>query len=477
MGAAATGAAILPRFSKSVSFPTSQQASSPPPGRLRSLLASENSDMVLLYSNCIPGRSSGSTLRRSTFILLFLTAISIVIVEISLQLKYSPSISAPAIGHHHSTKSIKTPEMATQSIPPSAAIPPEADIPSSPACRIQRLLSTQFSRSHSHLSGDPSCSTPLVHHDNQDLHPSIASVCSTPLASATWKLLKHPANIDYVVNSMQETAVSSVFLPIAATCASSAPELVIDMGTNEGLYAMASASLGCTVLTFDPQSMCIDIFKRALLSFQENSDFHKRIYALSAAASAASSTMEASIDSCHGCYMTDGSISCKGFEKTAGEWRRKRMIDSVNVTSVIEALGFSEVLMLHVDTEGHEISVLRGLEARLLSKSIKNIIIETRPLVWGSDDDSWLRSVLERSGYKCWQLFNSNPFPAIHVVNHLLYYWYLYVHPRPSIDLARPLAECDMFCSVMHSSPFFSKASKQANGQPLLSCKDATVDD
>jgi FkbM family methyltransferase len=414
-------------------------------------------------------------MRRSSFVLCFFVATALVLlfsVEIFLQLKYSPSVFETAFLHRrHPTQRIETPEMATRSMPSSKGVPaPEADVPSSPACRIRRLLSTEFSLLHSHLSGDSSCSAPLAQHDNQDLHPGVASVCSTPLGSASWKLLKHPENIDYVLNSDQENAVSSVFLPIAATCAGSVPALVIDMGTNEGLYAMASAALGCTVLTLDPQSMCIDIFKRALLSFPENSGFHKRIYALNAAASASSSTMEASIDSCQGCYTTDGSVSCKGSEKHTQEWRRQRMIDSVNVGSVIEALGFSEVLLLHVDTEGHEISVLRGLEARLLSKSIKNIIIETRPLVWGSDDDSWFRSVLQRSGYKCWQLFNSNPYPNIHLLNNVLYYWNTYLHISPSIDLSRPFAECDMFCTVAHSNPYFSQDHKR-----LLSCKDATA--
>jgi FkbM family methyltransferase len=243
------------------------------------------------------------------------------------------------------------------------------------------------------------------------------------------------------------------------------------MGTNEGLYSMASAALGCTVLTFDLQAMCIDIFKRALLSFKENKDLGQRVFALSAAASAHSSTMEASIDSCHGCYMTDGRISCKGFESTAGEWKRKREVDSINVNSLIEALGFNEVLLLHVDTEGHEISVLQGLEAKLLSKSIKNIIIETRPLVWDSGDDIWLRNVLERSGYTCWQLFNSNPFPSIHIFNQLLYYWYIYVSQKPLIDLSKPLAECDMFCSVVHSQPHFYDGN-----EPLISCTDSAAE-
>jgi FkbM family methyltransferase len=413
-------------------------------------------------------------MRRSTIVLWSLVAtliVALISLEIALQLKYAPTQFEPTVVHRRSMKSPRMPALNIHPAPSAASFAPELDTTSSAACRVQRLLSTEISRLHSHLSGDPSCSSPLTPHDNQELHPNIASSCSTPLASASWKLLKHPNSIDYVVNSQQETSVSSILIPIASSCSSSAPQLVIDMGTNEGLYSMASAALGCTVLTFDPQAMCIDIFKRALLSFKENKDLGQRVFALSAAASAHSSTMEASIDSCHGCYMTDGRISCKGFESTAGEWKRKREIDSINVNSVIEALGFNEVLLLHVDTEGHEISVLQGLEAKLLSKSIKNIIIETRPLVWDSEDDIWLRNVLERSGYTCWQLFNSNPFPSIHVFNQLLYYWYIYVSPKPLIDLSKPLAECDMFCSVVHSQPHFYDGN-----EPLISCTDSAAE-
>ena len=223
-------------------------------------------------------------------------------------------------------------------------------------------------------------------------------LCSTKFApNRTFKLLKHPHNIDWVVSSSQENGVSSVFLPIAATCMSS-PGLVIDMGTNEGAYAMAAASLGCTVLTFDPQSLCIDIFKRSLLTFPENAAWVDRVFALNAAATTTASIIEASIDSCHSCYMTDGvSIGCSGNEKVPGNWRRKKSIDG----AAIDALGFNETLLIHIDTEGHEIGIFRGLEAKLLSKSIKNIIVELRPMAWNFNDDAWLRGALEKSGYKC----------------------------------------------------------------------------
>ncbi len=49
------------------------------------------------------------------------------------------------------------------------------------------------------------------------------------------------------------------------------------------------SAVRCSILT---QSMCIDIFKRAFLSFPENSGFHKRIHAPNAAASALTSTMQ-----------------------------------------------------------------------------------------------------------------------------------------------------------------------------------------
>jgi hypothetical protein len=78
-------------------------------------------------------------------------------------------------------------------------------------------------------------------------------------------------------------AVSSLFIPIAQSCTVSNPGLVIDMGTNEGMFAMAAVSLGCTVVTFDPQALCTDIFKRSVLSFKENEGFIKRLYALNAA--------------------------------------------------------------------------------------------------------------------------------------------------------------------------------------------------
>lgn len=185
--------------------------------------------------------------------------------------------------------------------------------------------------------------------------------------------------------------------------------------------------------------MCIDILKRAVLGFKENEGFEKRMYALNAAASTTPSTIEASIDSCHGCYMTDGSVSCGGSEKQAGQWKRKQKIDSVDVAAVVQAIGFKEILLLHIDTEGHEVRVLRGLEAMLVSKSIKNLIIETRPVVWDSGDDKWMRNLLQLSGYKCWQLHNlyNLHLPAIHIDT-----------PKPSIDLSMPIPACDMFCSV-----------------------------
>ena len=342
-------------------------------------------------------------------------------------------------------------------LPSPSMIAAGANITSSPACRLKSLLTTEFSRSHSFLAGDASCSAPLVQHDNQELHPAVASVCSSSFGSS-WKLLKHPTSIEYVISSPQETVVSSVLVPIAAACRDSAPGLVIDMGANEGMFAMVAASLGCTVVTFDPQSMCIDILKRAVLGFKENEGFEKRIYALNAAASTTPSTIEASIDSCQGCYMTDGSVSCSGSEKQAGQWKRKRKIDSVNVDAVVEAIGFKEIMLLHIDTEGHEVRVLRGLEAMLASKSIKNLIIETRPVVWDSGDDKWMRNVLQLAGYKCWQLHNlyNLSLPAIHIDA-----------PKPSIDLSLPIPACDMFCSVSYSNLDFIKSKGNT-----ISCHD-----
>jgi FkbM family methyltransferase len=193
--------------------------------------------------------------------------------------------------------------------------------------------------------------------------------------------------------------------------------------------------------------MCVDIFTRALLGFQENADFKHRVYALNVAASAVPSTMEASIDSCHGCYMTDGSVSCGGSEKQAGQWKRQKTIDSINVEAVVQALGFKEVRLLHIDTEGHETSVLRGLEPLLTSKSVKNLIVETRPAVWKPDDDKWLRNVLQIGGYKCWRLHNLyNPhLPNIGINDQ-----------KPPIDLTSPIPATDMFCSVVHSNLDFA---------------------
>ena len=362
-------------------------------------------------------------------------------LQMAKQVQFTPGIP-------NSTGEISASPSTFPSTPSSPAV-------QSSACRLFKLLSTTFSQSHSYLARDPSCSAPFLEYDNQHLHPKIASVCSTKFSpNLPFNLLKHPQNIDYVVNSFQENGVSSVFFPIAATCMSS-PGLVIDMGTNEGAYAMAAASLGCTVLTFDPQSLCIDIFKRSLLTFPENAAWVERVFALNAAATTTASTMEASIDSCHGCYMTDGqSISCGGNKKQPGNWQRKQNIDGLSVEAAIGALGFNETLLLHVDTEGHEMGIFRGLEAKLLSKSIKNIIMELRPLVWNFDEDAWLRSVLERSGYKCSSLFNGlDP----HNSN------------KAHVDLSKPLPEIDMFCSL------FLSASEFLDEDKMLSCQDSAI--
>jgi FkbM family methyltransferase len=323
----------------------------------------------------------------------------------------------------------------------------------SPGCRLSKLLSTNFSQSHSHFGGDHSCSAPFVVHDNQHLHPTVASLCFTKFSpNRPFKLFKHPHNIEYVMNSKQEKGVSRVFVPTAATCLNS-PGLIIDMGTNEGAYSMAAASLGCTVITIDPQSLCTDIFKRALLSFPENAESIERVFALNAAATWKASTFAASIDSCYGCYMTDGVHVACGSSPTAGNWLRKDIVDGVNVGAAIDALGFSEVLLLHVDTEGHETSVLRGLEAKIMSRSIKNIIVELKPPLWNSGDDIWLRRLLVESGYKCWVLFQDQ-----RNTDNL-----------PPLDLASPLIELDMFCSIDKTPDAF------IDNDTMLSCADSSI--
>ena len=176
-------------------------------------------------------------------------------------------------------------------------------------------------------------------------------------------------------------------------------QYVIDIGMNEGMYTSVAAIAGCTVISMEPQTRCVDNFAAAL---QHPVNEHRsRIVVLNAAATERRTTMEVSVDACNGCYNVEGKAFCRRRRLLGGS---KAVVDGLPPSEIIRAVG-GAALLVHIDVEGFEVKPLRDILKS--GVSVENIMVETNGLLngqWAPGDNAELRSLMKGKGFRCWQL-------------------------------------------------------------------------
>lgn len=175
-------------------------------------------------------------------------------------------------------------------------------------------------------------------------------------------------------------------------------QYVIDIGMNEGMYASAAAIAGCTVVSMEPQTRCVDNLAAVL---QHPVNKHRsRIIGLNAAATEHRTSLKVSVDACEGCYNVNGKAFCRR-RLLSGN---KAMVDGLPPSDIIRTLG-GVALLVHIDVEGFEVQPLRNILQS--DVQVQNIIVETNGLIngqWAPRDNSELRRLMKRKGFRCWQL-------------------------------------------------------------------------
>ena len=145
------------------------------------------------------------------------------------------------------------------------------------------------------------------------------------------------------------------------------PCVVLDMGANDGYYALLAAAYGCRVVSIEPQTLCYDRLSFAV-GFNGLDDL---------------------VDLRHGAVGTSpGSLSipvaetCNGRFQTAGGNINGETVQVPFYAADSLAAG-REVYIWHVDVEGAEVDVLLSGSRILESGMVENLIIELAPQRWG----------------------------------------------------------------------------------------------
>ena len=169
-----------------------------------------------------------------------------------------------------------------------------------------------------------------------------------------------------------------IHLVLGAAC-SSGFSTFIDMGMNDGFYAMLAAMLGCHVRTVEPQPSCIDRFSMAMILNAPRLPLH--VYCAFVGTKVGYGLNKlGSCDGSHNGFLVDGG---EDFVKTPYVTLDGLVGNDLNVT------------LLHLDTEGAEVDVFRSAEKLVRERRIQNVLVEFKPVNWGNFGITRQEGVLE----------------------------------------------------------------------------------
>ena len=151
-------------------------------------------------------------------------------------------------------------------------------------------------------------------------------------------------------------------------------KLFVDSGANEGFWSLFAASMGCHVISVEPQPHCIAAIQSAL-SLNVNEDLRIDIWNnyLSAEDEGQASSISVPTDACNGYYSsTDRVASNTSFTSIAS-----RRLDEL-----LQAHEKARIALWHVDTEGAEVTVLRSAARLFEQQRIDRVVFELTPHLW-----------------------------------------------------------------------------------------------
>ena len=178
--------------------------------------------------------------------------------------------------------------------------------------------------------------------------------------------------------------------------------LMMDMGANDGFYALLAAAYGCRVKSMEPQASCVRRFRAAIA----NNTVPGGVELLHAAVGPGAGKMLT--------VSANDREPCRGnFRATPkrkhnrNKWGERTPAMQVPFVQIDALAGTDQIDIWHIDTEGAELPVLRsGIDA-LRSRRVRNLILEVVPKRWkeyGVDRIAGLlelRRMLDAAGLRC----------------------------------------------------------------------------
>lgn len=205
-------------------------------------------------------------------------------------------------------------------------------------------------------------------------------------------------------------------MSLESLCGATPAPLILELGANEGAYGRVASSMGCRVLSVEPQPSCM----RALALAVALTPARRTACLIHAFASDVQIATDMPPAPCSGegrriehggafkAPVQAGQLSVEKLARMQPEAGYHTTARAATVRSVaVDALVDEDVLLIKCDVEGGEIGVLRSAMGLFQRRRVHNLLIELKPSGWpGTDggllpfDDGW--SVIQR----VWQLQN-----------------------------------------------------------------------
>jgi len=192
-----------------------------------------------------------------------------------------------------------------------------------------------------------------------------------------------PGLYNHMRDAPMEQALFLVMKSILPEGCKNRRALFLDGGANDGFWAMEASSIGCRVITFEPQAHCVRklAFGIALNKFYPLVDL--RNFGISPVAT----SFDVLDDECDGSAAYEGS-SQKDYKMKspayADSMKQRKPAKNRILTQKIDDVVCPEddVILWHIDVEGLELGVLQSGMKLLESGRVQNIFVEWSPGRW-----------------------------------------------------------------------------------------------
>lgn len=189
--------------------------------------------------------------------------------------------------------------------------------------------------------------------------------------------IKGAFNHKWVSTALNEKHVSAVFRwALENKCGREGTGMVLDVGSNTGIYGLYAAKLGCRVAMFDPQPQC----QRAINAAIDHNHFDRSRVQLMpfAVTQDRTSILVTNQSQCLTSLSLSQALNKRHARQLKGAvWYPRPTYRLDQVISPHTAIELAKV-----DVEGAEYSVLRSAKGLFDRKAIKTLVVEVSPPWW-----------------------------------------------------------------------------------------------